>query len=106
VSLVRFQPGAPLLSCKSALPRFRYAAISCRIGRIADILPTSTRCNCNTEQLGGWAEGVTTVHESCDYVSLCEPIAVRILATNLPLSRHFLGIYDPHTRISAHIQIW
>jgi hypothetical protein len=42
VSLVRFQPGAPHLSCKSALSHFCHAVISCRIGRIADKLPT--RC--------------------------------------------------------------
>ena len=106
VSLVRFQPGAPLSACIWALSHFGDVAISCRIGRIADILPTSTRCNCNTERLGGWAEGVTTAHESRDYVSLCELVSVRILATNMPLCRHFLGICGPHTRISAHIQIW
>jgi len=39
VSLVRFQPGAPLLSCQSALSGFGHRLDSCRIGRIADKLP-------------------------------------------------------------------
>ena len=41
VSLVRFQPGAPLLACKQALSHVCRAAVCCRIGQVAEMLPVS-----------------------------------------------------------------
>src|SRR5674476_662173 len=52
VSLVRFQPGAPVLACIGRFQRVRTCPSSPEIAVGADISPTSTRPNYNTEQLG------------------------------------------------------
>src|SRR5450759_2206506 len=96
VSLVRFQPGAPVLTCTGRFRKAGRRPSSSQIAVGAD--------NCRRARDYTRTQSVLATDRRRDYVSLCEPIRDRARATKATFCREIGCICGSHSRISAHIR--